>query len=64
MSAGSVFRLTVISPIKAGPASLLATILRIEVDRTLEWVRKHADEIAAKAVPDRPIVALWLEVAP
>lgn len=57
------YLLTVFSPIKAGPATLLATVLRVGVEQPLEWVKAHADEIAAKAV-SRPVVALWIEVAP
>lgn len=62
MIAPNVYRVTAFSPIKAGPASLLATILRVEVDQPIEWVRRNADEIAAKAV-QRPVVALWVEEA-
>ena len=60
MNAGSVYRVTAFSPINAGPASLLATVLRVEVAQPLEWVKRNADEIAAKAV-SRPVVALWVE---
>lgn len=62
MSAGNIYQVTVFSSIKAGPASLLATVLRIEVDQSIEWVKRNADEIAAKAV-QRPVVALWVEGA-
>lgn len=56
----SAYRLTVFSPIKAGPAAMLATVLRVEVEEPVEWVRAHADEIAARAV-ERLVMALWLE---
>lgn len=43
------FFLTVIRPTKrAAPAALILTLLRVQVSASLDWVRRHADEIALK----------------
>lgn len=58
------YRGTVFQRLSSRNAALLATDLRVEVAQPLDWVRQHADEIAALGVNQarfgRP-VALWIE---
>lgn len=63
------YLLTVFQPIgKRG--DLFGLQLRVTVDKSIEWVRQHADEIAARGVQQDTVarglgrpVALWVEVA-
>ncbi len=66
----SAYRLSVLQPLPGGYT--LMTLLNVKVDQPIEWVRKHADEIAARAVADGAVprhvnggqyTALWLEAA-
>jgi hypothetical protein len=57
------YSLTVFQRLDPHAGSLLATTLRVEVAKPLDWVRQHADEIAHRAVNvarfGQP-VALWV----
>ena len=57
------YSLTVFQRLDPQAGSLLATFLRVDVAKPLEWVRQHADEIAQRAVNvtrfGQP-VALWV----
>lgn len=48
------FFVTVFQPINPprGAAAIAATQLRVTVDRGIEWVKQHADEIAQRALGD------------
>lgn len=57
------YSLTVFQRLDPQAGSLLATSLRVEVAKPLEWVRQHADEIAQRAVEVARLgqpVALWV----
>lgn len=57
------YRLTVYQRLGLHNDALLATDLRVEVAQPPDWVRQHADEIAALAVNQERLgrpVALWL----
>ena len=62
----STYYLTVIRPCLAPRAPLVATVLNIKVDQSIEWVKQHADEIAAQDDLNRPEnpppCALWVSV--
>lgn len=59
--------MNVIQPIEDAPAPggqvYQMHVLNVQVDRSLGWVKQHADEIAAKAVPGG-YSALWVAEAP
>lgn len=59
------YSLRVFQRLSSHNESLLATDLRVDVAMPIEWVREHADEIAARGVNvlrfGQP-VALWLTV--
>lgn len=66
----SAYFLSVILPIK-GCSELFMLVLRVTVDQPIEWVKQHADEIAARGVADDKTArnvnggrysALWVEV--
>ena len=44
----------------AGPGLVLHA-LTVEVEKSIEWVKAHAEEIAAKAVGPKPVCALWVK---
>lgn len=56
---------TVFHNLKAPGAKLLATVLRVNADASIDWVKQHADEIAARAADQLPRhlgapCALWV----
>lgn len=65
------FLLSVLFPLKGGAVYVL--VLRVAVEQSIEWVKRHADEIAQRAAADDKVgrslnggqyAALWVEVAP
>lgn len=44
-------------------AVLLGTVLRVTVENSLAWVKKHADEIARKYSDGARYCALWVSDA-
>lgn len=45
----------------AGPG-LVLHLLSVEVDKPIEWIKAHAEAIAAKAVDNgKPLCALWVK---
>ncbi len=48
MSKAGEFLLSVFLPVAGG--NTLVSVYRIKVDNTIEWVKAHADEIAAQAL--------------
>lgn len=64
------FLLSVLFPLKGGATYVL--VLRVAVEQSIEWVKCHADEIAARGTADDVIgrnvnagqyTALWVEAA-
>ena len=61
---------TVFKKLKSG--DLYALVLRVSVDKPIQWVRAHVDEIVRNGItvdriannPNLPIVALNIEYAP
>lgn len=67
----SAFLLSALFPLPAGQT--FVAVYRVSVDQPIEWVKRHADEIAARAVADDQTArnvnagqytALWVEAAP
>lgn len=63
------YRVTAFQALKSG--HLFALVLRVTVAKPIEWVRQHADEIAAQGIAtdpqarklNAPVVALNVEPA-
>lgn len=56
-----VYAVSVFFPLPLGHA--LVHVLSVQVDRPIEWMKQHADELAAQRFPGRVPIALNVEAA-